>query len=174
MTPTRPWQLVLLAVFAAAIGFASVGLWDAAFGRTLPVPVLAPVTLFFLAVALGIWAFLIRPRILRKPGTKPISPFVAARTAALAMAASRTGAIVGGFYAGVALALSLATATPAVSERLWLSAASMFASLLMVLAALWLEHVCRLRHDDDDDPPSPTPSQRDADWVLPNTQRRKR
>lgn len=170
MTPTRPWLLIALAVLAAAIGLAAVGLWEALFGRTLPVPVLAPVTMLLIAVALFIWTLLIRPRILRRPGTRPISPFVAARTAALAMAASRTGSLVGGFYAGVAITLVLATATPAVTERMVLAGASAFASLLVVLAALWLEHVCRLSVDDDDDgEPTPLDIDGDADWVLPNT-----
>lgn len=103
MTPTRPLLLVALAVLAGAIGFATVSLWETAFGRTLPVPLMASITLFLLAVAIFIWAILIRPRLLRKEGTKPISPFTAARTAALAMAASRTGALVVGFYLGTAL-----------------------------------------------------------------------
>ena len=52
MTPTRPLLLVALAVLAGAIGFATVSLWETAFGRTLPVPLMASITLFLLAVAI--------------------------------------------------------------------------------------------------------------------------
>ena len=58
------------------------------------------------ALALVLWARGTRARLARRPGTRPIEPLVAARTAALAMAGSRTGAAVAGFYLGVALALS--------------------------------------------------------------------
>ena len=168
MTPTRPLLLVALAVLAGAIGFATVSLWETAFGRTLPVPLMASITLFLLAVAIFIWAILIRPRLLRKEGTKPISPFTAARTAALAMAASRTGALVVGFYLGTALAFSGKLYIPVAQERFWFSLIAALAAILVVLAALWLEYICRLPGDDDDD--ASGPQQREGeptDWALP-------
>lgn len=168
MTPTKPWLLVVLAILAGAIGFAAVGLWEAAFARTLPVPWMAVVTLFMLAVAIFLWTLSIRPRIARKEGTKPLNPFVAARTAALAMAASRTGALAAGFYLGVAAALSMQIASPVVSERIWMSLSAAVSATLVVLAALWMEYVCRLPEDDDDDEPSSGRPADAGDWVLPS------
>lgn len=172
MTPTRPLLLVVLAMLAAAVGFAAVGLWEAAFGRTLPVPLMASITLFLLAIAIFIWALLIRPRLVRKEGTKPISPFTAARTAALAMAASRTGALVAGFYLGTALGFSSKLYIPIAKERLWLALAAAGAAVLVVLASLWLEHICRLPGDDDEDG-SASPKQEDepTDWAMPRHER---
>ncbi len=150
MTPTRPLLLAILAILAAAIGFAMVGLWESIFGRTLPVPLMASVTMFLLAVAIFFWAITIRPRLLGKKGATPVDPFTAARTAALAMAASRTGALVAGFYLGIALAFSGKLHIPIVSERIWLAVAAALSALLVVLAALWLEYICRLPGDADD------------------------
>jgi hypothetical protein len=94
VTPTRPLLLAALAVLAGAIGFAAVSLWETAFGRTLPVPLMASITLFLLQCDLHLGA-LIRPRLMRKEGIQADSPFTAARTAVM-MAAS-TGALVAGF-----------------------------------------------------------------------------
>ena len=146
MTPTRPRLLLVLAALAAAIGFATVLLWDSLTGRTLPVPLTAALTLVLLAVALFVWALAMRPRLLGLPNTRPVSPFVATRTAALAMAASRTGAIV--------------------------ALACVSAALLVTLAAVWLEYLCRLTKNHDDEPPA-VPGDSDGDWVLPSTQPRR-
>ena len=104
MKPTKVRLLLTLAVLAGAIGWGAVSLIQGQSGRILPVPWLAASTMWILALALGIWTLLARPRLQRRPGTKSLPPIVAARTAALAMAASRTGSLVGGFYLGVALA----------------------------------------------------------------------
>jgi hypothetical protein len=74
------------------------------------------------------------------------------------MAASRTGAVVAGFYSGVAIALASMWDVPYVRERIVVSVAAVGGSVLVVLAALWLERVCRLppsdsdTDTDDDDP----------------------
>ena len=168
MTPTRLRLLLVLAALAAVIGWCTVQLYGSLFGQTLPVSWTAAVTMFVLALAIFIWALLIRPRIKRKQGTRPISPFIAARTAALAMAASRTGALVAGFYLGVAVELLNRFDVPATRQRLWFSLATVVASILVVMAALWLEHICRLTEGEDDNKnPRGIPDEQSADWVHP-------
>jgi len=98
---------------------------------------------------LAIWALLSRPRLQRKPGVKRMPPLMAARTAALAMAASRAGSLVAGFYAGVALASLPHRDTPAGLATTWASTASTVGAVVLVVAALWLEYLCRLPLDDD-------------------------
>lgn len=159
-------------MLAAAVGFAAVGLWETAFARTLPVPLMASVTLFALAVAIFMWALLIRPRLLHKEGTKPLSPFTAARTAAFAMAASRTGALVAGFYLGAALGFSAKLYIPIAKDRLWLALAAAGSAILVVLAALWLEYICRLPLDDDEDGARTSDGEDEpTDWVMPRHER---
>lgn len=150
MKPTKVRLLLTLAVLAGAIGWGAVSLIQGQSGRILPVPWLAASTMWILALALGIWTLLARPRLQRRPGTKPLPPIVAARTAALAMAASRTGSLVGGFYLGVALAALPARFTAAGIDTLWAASGTAAGSLLLVVAALWLEHICRLPIDEDD------------------------
>lgn len=150
MRPTKVRVLVLLAVLAATLGWVAVSLVHGQSGRMLPVPWLAAATMWTLAVALGIWALLSRPRLARRPGTRPMPPIVAARTAALAMAASRTGSLVAGFYLGAAIGAFPGRATPAGQDTLWASLGAASGSLVLVGVALWLEHICRLPVDHDD------------------------
>jgi hypothetical protein len=152
MTPTRPRLLVALAVLSAAVGWGVVRLVDAYLDRSLPVPWTAALVMLVLAVALALWARGTRARLSGRPGTKPMDPILAARSAALAMAASRTGSIVVGLYAGVAVALLPGWNVPYVRERVIVSAVTVLLAGLVVAAALWLERVCRVPPDASDDP----------------------
>lgn len=150
MKPTRTRLLVAIAVVLAAVGWGVTRLVDAFAGRSLPVPWTAPAVMVVLAIALALWARGTRDRLARKPGTKPMEPLVAARSAALAMAASRTGAVVAGFYVGVAIALAPMWEVAYVRERVIVSLVAVVGAVLVVLAALWLERVCRIPPQDDD------------------------
>jgi hypothetical protein len=150
VTPTRPRTLVVLAVLAAAVGWAAVRLVDAFADRSLSVPWTMPVAMVLLAVALALWARGTRNRLAGRPGTTPMDPLLAARSAALAMAASRVGALVVGFYAGVGLALAPGWEIPGIRARVVTAGVTVAAALLVILAALWLERVCRVK---DDEPP---------------------
>jgi hypothetical protein len=152
MTPTRPRLLVALAVLSAAVGWGVVRVVDAYLDRSLPVPWTAALVMLVLAVALALWARGTRARLSGRPGTKPMDPILAARSAALAMAASRTGSIVVGLYAGVAVALLPGWNVPYVRERVIVSAVTVLLAGLVVAAALWLERVCRVPPDASDDP----------------------
>lgn len=148
MRPTRVRLLVALAVVTAAVGWGAARVLDAVTGRLVPVPWLAPATLWLLAAGVLLWALLSRPRLLRRPGSRPMPPLVAARTAALAMACSRVGAVVGGVYAGLGVAALSALSTQAGRETASAAGAAAMGALALVVAALWLEHMCRLPEDD--------------------------
>lgn len=150
MTPTRIRLLAVLAVVAGAVGWGVLILIEGQSGRVIPVPWLAPATLWLLAVAVLVWALTCRPRLLRKPGARPMASLVATRTAALAMAASRTGSLVAGFYAGLAFGAFGSRQTPAGNTTVWASALSTLGAVALVAGALWLEHMCRLPLDEDD------------------------
>ena len=153
MTPTRIRLLAGLAVIAAAVGWGAAVLVEGRTGRVIPVPWLAGATMWFLALALLIWTILSRPRLQRKPGTRPLPPLVAARTAALAMAASRTGSLVAGFYAGIATGTLPSRMTEAGSASVAAALTTALGSLALVASALWLERMCRLPVDGDRDGP---------------------
>jgi hypothetical protein len=152
MQPTRIRLLVALAALAAAIGWGTVQIVESWIGRLLPVPWLAAAALWLLAGAVAYWAFTTRPRLKHLPGSKPMPPIVAARTAALGMAASRIGALVMGLYAGIAVGMAQHLGTPSGQQSFWAATLAAVGALALVLAALWLEHMCRLPAGPPDDP----------------------
>ena len=159
MMPTRLRTLVALAVIAGAVGWGLVQVVESWAGRLLPVPWLAAAALWLLAGATAYWAVSSRPRIQGRPGARPMPPVVAARTAALAMAASRGGALAGGFYAGVAIAMIASIGIPTGFSTFWSSTLASVGALALVVCALWLEHICRLPIGPDDRPGGRGPPQ---------------
>ena len=151
MTPTRIRVLLALAAIAAALGWGVLTLVEGQSGRVIPVPWLSSATMWVLAVALLIWGLLSRPRLQRQPGARPMPPLVAARTAALAMAASRVGALVGGFYLGVAIGAIGRRTSEAGNDTMLAGGAAALGSLALVIVARWLEKLCRLPLDGDQD-----------------------
>lgn len=150
MTGTKWRLLIALVVVSTAIGWGVVIIVDSLMSRFVPVPWLAAATMWVLALALLIWTVLVRPRLQRKDGHRPMDPIVAARTAALAMAASRTGAIVAGIYFGVALGTFDRRDVPAGAATVWSAAVTALGAVAVMLVAMWLEHICRVKSDDDD------------------------
>lgn len=144
MAPTRIRLLAAVALVCAAFGWGVVQVVFARSGRLLPVPWLAPAALWLIAAAVAFWALSCRPRIQRRPGTQPLPAVVAARTAALALAASRIGAAAAGFYAGIAVAMAAFLGTQTGSSTFWAAVASVAGAGGLAAAGLWLEHVCRL------------------------------
>ena len=161
MTQTRWVPLIAIAAIALAVGWVVVDLVERLAGRILGVPWLAAVALWVLAIGVLGWALLSRGRLGHRPASGPVAvgasddlrrrmpPLVAARTAALALAASRTGALIGGFYLGIALGLVGVSDTPTGSSSMGAAVASVLACVVLVGAALWLESLCRLRDGDD-------------------------
>lgn len=161
MKPTRWVALVATAAIALAVGWVLIDIVERAAGRILEVPWLAAVALWVLAIGVLGWALLSRGRLGGRPRQasapalpgaardRRMPPLVAARTAALALAASRTGALIGGFYLGISLGLIGVRDTPTGAASLSAAAASVMACVVLVGAALWLERLCRLREGDD-------------------------
>lgn len=161
MKPTRWVPLVAIAAIALAVGWVLVDVVERVAGRILEVPWLAAIALWVLALGVLGWAVLSRGRLGHKPPAGPAAatasasehgrmpPLVAARTAALALAASRTGALIGGFYLGIALGLLGVRDTPTGSASMAAAITSVLACAVLVGAALWLERLCRLREGDD-------------------------
>lgn len=153
MTPTRPRTLVLLAVVSTAVGWGVTRIVDSVVGRFFPVPWSVPALMLLLAAAVALWARGTRARLQRRPGTQPMPPLVAARTAALALATSRAGSVVGGFYLGVALGLAQYWSANDDAQMLAIAALlTALASAGLVGAGLWLERVCRIPPSDDEPP----------------------
>ncbi len=144
MRPTRARLLIGIVAVSAAAGWGAVQLVDAWLGRVVPVPGLAAGAMWLLAGALLYWTVTSRPRLQHRPGVKPMPPLVAARSAALALAASRIGSLFAGCYAGIAIAMVPWLGTPTGAATLMSAAAASVGAFILVAAGLWLEHLCRL------------------------------
>ena len=150
MQQTKISMLVVLAILAAAVGWSFAQLWPTFFGQGMPVSVGSAIAMILVFISLLIWTLMTRARL--KPGAtiNRLHPIVAARTAALAMSASRVGSLALGFYVGVFLSNIAADYSSAGTDRIRISAVTAFASLLTAVVALWLERICRLKEPPAD------------------------
>lgn len=165
MTPTRPIVLLVVALISLIMGLAIADLYDTATGRPIPVPLSSAVTIAAVALVLVAWTEVFRRR-MRAPDQR-VDPFVAVRSAALAMAASRAGAIICGMFLGVGTWYLFDLSSAAARQRVLICALGAFAAVATTLAGLWLERICRLPDDDDDDPRSGPAHDVGGDWVHP-------
>ncbi len=111
-----------------------------------------PLNLFIatlsMAVAIGSWTLLARKRI-AGPG-RTFTAIQSARTAALALAGSRTGTMISGGAFGLAVSYVLAPATQANTERIQILSLTFVSALLLIIISLWLERICRIPDSQDD------------------------
>jgi len=145
MQPTKISMLAVLAILAAAVGWSVAQLWPTFFGQGMPVSIGSAIAMILVFVTMLIWTLMTRARL--KPGAtvNRLHPIVAARTAALAMSASRVGSLAFGFYVGVLLANVAASYSSAGTDRIRISAVTAVASLLTAAVAIWLERICQIK-----------------------------
>jgi uncharacterized membrane protein required for colicin V production len=150
MQQTKISMLAVLAILAAAVGWSFAQLWPTFFGQGMPVAFGSAIGMILVFFTLLIWTLMTRARL--KPGAtiNPLHPIVAARTAALAMSASRVGSLAFGFYVGVLLSNMVADYSSAGTDRIRISAVTALASLLTAAVAIWLERICQIKEPPND------------------------
>ena len=156
MGPTRPRDLVAVAVVAVLLGYLLVRL---NYGSIPPLPRFAGVAAAALGVAEAIFGNGLRTRIRadRRAGgsaaSPPVPPLTAARAVMAAKATALAGAAFGGLWLGV-LAYVLPSAGQVVAARSDSVAAvvGLSGSVVMTAGALYLEFCCRAPTDRNDDP----------------------
>ena len=158
MTPTRIRTLLGTAVVFAVLSWLLLSRVYA----TLP---LAPWTVLpAVLIAAGVEAYLgygLRARILRRPGTRPADPMYVARVAALAKASSLTAALIGGVAAGFTVTAAGALPARAAGHDVFTAGMTFGGTVILALAALYLEHCCRV--PDNPGPGRYVPPPRQAD-----------
>ena len=149
MTPTRPWTLATIAIAAALAAWLIV---RATFTSLPPLPWTSVPTLLLLAVAEGLSGRNLRARVLGRGGTKPMSPIAMARMAVLAKASSAAAAAVGGFAAGFLAYVAASLEKPVPRGDAFAAGATLASAIVLVAAALYLEHCCRTPEPPDEEP----------------------
>jgi hypothetical protein len=147
----KPSSIRFLFAVAAVTAGLSYLLVLTVYGHLPQVPTFGPVSLVFLAVAEGVGASSIKARLAGKSGTKPIEPLAVARLAALGKASALAGALTAGAYAGMLVYVLQHLDRRVSAHDAVASGFGVFASVLLVVAALLLEQACRR----PDVPPGP-------------------
>jgi hypothetical protein len=141
MTPTRPWTLLAVAAVCALLSWMAIRM---TFPQVPQLPWTPALALLVLAVAEAITGRNLRARIMgRRHDGKQLHAIGVVRTLALAKASSLGGAVFAGLsFGSLGYSLGLVSlpvaATNAVSTGLTFGAA-----ILLIAAALYLEHCCR-------------------------------
>ncbi|WP_436774238.1 DUF3180 domain-containing protein [Yinghuangia sp. YIM S09857] len=160
MKPTRPALLLGLALATGALSYGAVDLWLTR-GTPPGVPVLAPFVLLLLAVVALATGLSLRNRFKaqreRRRDARPVDPLTAARAVVFAKASSLVAALIAGLYGGYGLYLWMHLDNDVRREQAARCGFSVGAAVLLILAALFLEKVCRVP-EDPDDPANPTGS----------------
>ncbi|GGO89493.1 DUF3180 domain-containing protein [Wenjunlia tyrosinilytica] len=159
MKQLRVRVLIGLAVVAGVLSWGAAGLWDSL--GTLPkVPVAAPIVLAIIAVVLAATALSLRARLKaqreREPDAKGVDPLVAARAVVFGQASALVAALVSGIYGGAGVFLLRDLDVPARRDQAVYAGFAVLAGIGVVVAALFLERVCRLPDDHDSDDPEAT------------------
>lgn len=159
MTRTRLRLLAGIAVVAAVLSWSVVRAWTTRAGALPQVPWTAAVVIAVVGASVLGAAVVLRPRLRHVEGHRPVPPLVAARFAVLALASSRAGAALVGLYGGYLLVVVQDLETAYRRGLALAAAACVLASLLLTVAGLVLERVCRLPPDEGADggvsPPRP-------------------
>jgi hypothetical protein len=162
MTPTRIRGLVAIAVVCAAATWL---LLVHAYSSLPPLPWTVVLTLLLLAMVEVRAGYLIKARLSGKRRTerddnvrslrpRPLHPIAIARTAAIAKASALAAAVVGGVACGFVLDLARSLSEPIPRQDTFTALGILGGSVLLAVAALYLERSCRVPPDLPDAPGS--------------------
>lgn len=149
--PTRLRDMLAVAVVAGALMFV---LARYHYGKFPTLPWIAGVMLYVLAVLLVVIAFLVRARVSAGkvgPGPGQLHPINVARSVALAKASALLGAIAAGGWAGLLIFLLGNRRLDVAVSDTPAAVIGAIGGILLVAAALWLEHCCRAPDDPEAD-----------------------
>jgi phosphatidylglycerophosphate synthase len=148
-------------VVAGVLSWAGARLWNSV--GTLPsVPLAAPIVLALIAAVLMSTALSLRARLRaqreRRPGAKGVDPLAAARALVFAQASALVAALVAGMYGGTCVYLIMykLDMEPRQDQAVY-SGLAFLAGAAVVVAAVFLERVCKLPEDGEGPPPARAP-----------------
>lgn len=146
-------RVVSVGLAATALSYVAFRIWSVEGGGLPPSSWGALIVLVFLACGVFFAGLPVR-RFLRGRAKKPLNPIRAMRTLVLAQAAALTGALVTGWYLAQVLVLLPNFDIASRRSLLWEVAALAAGGVLMVVAGMLVQKMCRVDHDrpghDDD------------------------
>lgn len=157
MGPTKPFDLLVVTVI---VGVTAWILVRYNYSSVPPIPLLAGLVLYLLAVIEAVVGFVVRARVEgRQVGRArgQLHPLTAARVLALAKASAILGAIATGLWAGMLVFLLAQHDVIAAEHDKPGVIVGAIGGVLLTIAALWLEHCCRAPDDPDDNTVDPDP-----------------
>ncbi len=139
------WRLlVAIAVLAFAVSWGFLRVWIAQ-GQDVPrVPWASALVIGVAGLVVLVSALVLRPRLRRREGYRPLDPLVAARFAVLSQASSRGGALFLGVYGGLAVSAIPNLDVDSWHALGWVCGACALASILLIVGGMLLERACRL------------------------------
>ncbi|ODT98719.1 MAG: hypothetical protein ABS81_27225 [Pseudonocardia sp. SCN 72-86] len=151
MKPVRVRDLVVAGLVAAIVAHLIVRL---TYGSLPTFPLLAGITLAVLGAAEIIAGTMLRARIQRRPGTRPVEPLVAARAVVVAQASAMGGAVVAGLWLGLLVfVLPNVGVVDAAGSDARAATVGIVSALVLLGGGLWLERCCRTPDDPGADGP---------------------
>lgn len=149
--------VLLLGVVACGFAYLTLRLWTGQGGALPPASWAGLIVLVFMASGVFFAGLPVR-RFLRGQATRPLNPIRAMRTLVLAQACALTGAVVTGWYTAQVLLL-LPDLDVASRRTLAIRLAALAAGgVLMVVAGLAVQAMCRVDKDDRDQDADPNGS----------------
>ncbi len=154
----RPTRITTLVLVTLVVAFLAWWLTDVYYGDLPPLTWFPSLTVAAIALLECAAAVNTKARLDRKPGTEPVQPLVVARFVALAKASALLGAVYVGGHAGFAVWVYGHSALIDQAKRdTPVAIIGVCAGVLLAVAALWLEHACRVpKPPRDDTGASPT------------------
>lgn len=145
MKSTRILNLLWIFLIGASVGIFGPSIYENLTSRLIFIHLNTALAVFILNMTILFWGLNFRNRLKNRFKYQPVTAIVAARTTALAFAASRTGALLSGFYIGVAIFLIPALTNSANNQRLTNTLITAVFTLWLLLLGLWLEKICQVR-----------------------------
>ncbi|MGW0039573.1 DUF3180 domain-containing protein [Gordonia sp. NPDC003376] len=145
--PTKPFDLAVIVVI---VGITAWILVRYNYSSLPPLPTLAGIVLYILAVIEAVTGFVVRARVEgRQVGRArgQLHPLTAARVVALAKASSILGAIATGLWAGLLVFLLTRHGVTAAEHDTPAAVIGLIGGVVLTAAALWLEFCCRTPDD---------------------------
>ncbi len=151
MKTTKISNLFIIFLIGSAIGYFGSSIYENLTSRVFNIYLNTALAILLLDLAIFFWGTNFKNRLKRDSKLLPVPALVAARTVALAMAASRTGAILGGFYIAVAMFFLPLLGNAVIMQRFINAMISALVSIWLLFLGLWLERICQVPQYPDDE-----------------------